>query len=241
MIVNLFLAIMIIIEAISVAIVYYPIYGNQGILASCIYLVIALVHIVKPTKQLSTVVLILSLAIAIPRILITIEQRIEARQSEAITQLEHSRPIPPEQPILSSCNLFASWDTRAIRDCQLHNEKALSAHANNTHTYQAQLAEYQDRVSVAKHTNQLTLSDMGGLLMFFVMFSALPIVIYYLLLSQSEIATLNHTQKTQDEIVSQALAMYKEKIPVSTILKELDYKISRTTLYKYVRRKKNST
>lgn len=243
---NYYLFFLILLEAIYIVQVYYPLYGNQGIIASAIYGMIALAHVKYPSKQLANLILIISLAIAIPRILVMVENRIDDRRQKSIDAIE-SQLTNLDQPIpvsLHDCKLIPSWDGGKISKCQDDNNKLTVAYSEQQQTYQQTKRELVAIRELARQSNQLTLADYGSLIMFVVLSIALPSVIYFILLQTSpmpdpiEIPVVIADRKTKsDDIVSQALQLYKDGHKVNDILKELDGKISRATIYKYIKKR----
>lgn len=241
--INIFLYILISLESIYIGSVYVPVYGIQGIIAGLIYACIAVVHIYAPSKKLSSVVLLISIGIAIPRLLLTIENRIEERRSEAlaIIQLEESKELPPEKPTLNECSKLPAWEGARMKDCQDQNNKLQSEHLERLVEHKASLKEYQEQRTNLKTSVPLTLSDYGSLLMFMILSGSLPLVIYLLLVESKELAALPEpttTRAKEADIMNEALELYYNKVPVVDILNRYKGQFSKTTFYKYVKQGK---
>lgn len=238
--INYYLLSLIVLETIYIVTVYYPLYGNQGIIAGMIYALIAISHVKYPSKQLANLILIISLAIAIPRILVMVENRIDDRRQKSIDAIE-SQLTNLDQPIpvsLHDCKLIPSWDGGKISKCQDDNNKLTVAYSEQQQTYQQTKRELYQSKDASKQSIQLTLADYGSLIMFVVLSIALPSVIYFILLQTSpnvEIPVVIADRKnTPDDTIRDALQLYQSGMKVNDILKQLDGKISRTTLYKYI-------
>ena len=240
---NYYLIALILLEAIYIVQVYYPLYGNQGIIASAIYSLIAMAHVKYPSKQLANLILVISLAIAIPRILVMVENRIDDRRSKSIESIEYqlSSLDQPIQATYHDCKLIPSWEGAKIAKCQDDNNKLTLAYTEQLQSYTMQKRELVSSKELARQSIQLTLADYGSLIMFIVLSIALPSVIYFILLQTSPmpepiempVVTMDRKNKSND-IVSQALQLYNEGYKVNDIIKQLDGKISRSTIYKYI-------
>lgn len=242
-IINIFLYVLIGLEAIYIGSVYVPVYGIQGFIAGLVYASIAVVHIYAPSKKLSSVVLAISIGIAIPRLLITIEKRIDERRSEALEFIlsEQSKELPPEKPVLNECSKLPSWEGQRMKDCQDANNKIQAEYIERYEQHKRTLREYQEQRTGLKGTIPLTLSDYGSLLMFMILSGSLPLVIYLLLIESSELALIPETISTrakEEDIMEEALELYYNKVPVVDILKQYKGQFSKTTFYKYLKAKK---
>jgi hypothetical protein len=238
--INIFLYVLISLEAIYVVSVYFPIYGIQGIIAGLIYGSIAIVHIYAPSKKLSTVVLIISIGIAIPRLLVTIENRIDDRRKEAIANItvEEGSEEEPIKPIFSDCSKLPNWEGAKIRDCQLNNDTNQSNYLSRVDEHRRTLKDYAELKSLTKISIPLTLSDYGSMIMFMILSGSLPTVIYLLLLESSEIAAIpeaHERRKKEQSIVKEAVSLYFNNVPVKEILDKYEGQLSKTTLYKYLK------
>lgn len=239
-IINIFLYVLISLEAIYIAIVYYPVYGIQGIIAGLIYSCIAVVHIYSPGKKLSNVVLAISIGIAIPRLLLTIENRIDERRREVVLFLdqEQARELPPEKPILNDCSKLPSWEGAKIKDCQEVNSKTQADYIERFEQHKRTLRDYQEQRLTIKTSIPLTLSDYGGMLMFMILSASLPMVIYLLLIESGQF-TIDvesyNTRTIETDIINEAIELYNNNIPVKVILKKFNGQLSKTTFYKYLK------
>lgn len=241
--INIFLYVLISLEAIYIGSVYVPVYGIQGIIAALIYASIAVVHIYAPSKRLSFVVLLISIGIAIPRLLLTIENRIDERRSQAFIsiQLEEGKELQPEKPILNDCSKLPNWEGAKIANCQEQNNKLQSEHIERLSTHKANLREYQEQRTNLKTSVPLTLSDYGSMIMFMILSGSLPAVIYLLLVESSELGSLpepTSTRAKEKDLMEEALELYYKKVPVVEILKQYEGQFSKTTFYKHLKAKK---
>ena len=241
--INIFLYLLISLEAIYIGSVYVPVYGIQGIIAALIYASIAVVHIYAPSKRLSFVVLLISIGIAIPRLLLTIENRIDERRSQALVsiQLEEGKEQPPEKPTLNDCSRLPAWEGGKIANCQEQNNKLQSEHLERIGTHKANLREYQEQRTNLKTSVPLTLSDYGSMIMFMILSGSLPAVIYLLLVESSELGSLpepTSTRAKEKDLMQEALELYYKKVPVVEILKQYEGQFSKTTFYKHLKAKK---
>lgn len=241
--INIFLYVLISLESIYIGSVYVPVYGIQGVIAALIYASIAVVHIYAPSKRLSFVVLLISIGIAIPRLLLTIEHRIDERRSQALVsiQLEEGRELAPEKPTLNECSKLPSWEGARMKDCQDQNNKLQSEHLERISEHKANLREYQEQRTNLKTSVPLTLSDYGSMIMFMILSGSLPAVIYLLLVESSELGSVpevTSTREKEKDLMKEALDLYYNNVPVVEILRQYEGQFSRTTFYKYLKAKK---
>lgn len=238
--VNYYLLSLISLEAFYIAQVYYPLYGTQGVIASAIYTLIAFAHIRYPSKQLANLILVISLAIAIPRILVMVETRIDERRMSTIATIDEQLS-GLEKPIgqnFQDCKLIPPWEGVKIANCQTANNDLQIAFNEAMANYSRNKNELLQAKEQAKEQYKLTLADYGSLIMFCVLSIALPSVIYFILLQNSPevfIPEIQADRLTMDEsIVSEALRLYKQGVKVEDITKQLS--ISRSTIYKYIKK-----
>lgn len=244
-IINIFLYILISLESIYIGSVYVPVYGIQGIIAGLIYSAIAIVHIYSPTKKLSSVVLIISIGIAVPRLLLTIENRIDDRRKEALAFIvqEESKISEPIKPTYSDCSRLPAWEGQKIKECQESNNKTQEAYFLKIESYNIILNDYSEQRIILKKSIPLTLSDYGSMIMFLILSGSLPAVIFLLLMESSELAGIpEHTGKpnrkeVSSDIIREALILYNKNTPIKKILDIYSGQISRATLYKYIKKK----
>lgn len=241
-IINIFLYVLICLESIYIGIIYAPLYGLQGYIASLIYASIAIVHIFAPSKRLTSLVLWISVSIAIPRLFITIENRINDRTRESLEaiQIEQDNLVIPIKPDYLDCGKLPSWEGAKIENCQTTNKELQAKYLAKMEAYQSEYKELGESRQSVKRGFNLTLSDYGSLIMFIVLSGSLPSVIFLLLIYLSEQDEHSkqiypNRKSIEEELIEKALLMYHNKIPVSDILKEVG--ISRTTFYKYVNKK----
>lgn len=238
--VNYYLLSLISLEAFYIAQVYYPLYGTQGVIASAIYTLIAFAHIRYPSKQLANLILIISLAIAIPRILVMVETRIDDRRQSTIATIDEQLTglEKPTAQNFQDCKLIPSWEGVKIANCQTANNDLQLSFNESMSAYGRTKNELLQAKEQAKEQYRLTLADYGSLIMFCVLSIALPSVIYFILLQNSPEVVIPETQAdrlTMDEsVVSEALRLYKQGVKVDEITKRLS--ISRSTIYKYIKR-----
>lgn len=238
--VNYYLLSLISLEAFYIAQVYYPLYGTQGVIASAIYTLIAFAHIRYPSKQLANLILIISLAIAIPRILVMVETRIDERRMSTIATIDEQLS-GLEKPIgqnFQDCKLIPSWEGVRIANCQTANNDLQLSYNEAMAKYSRNKNELLQAKETAKEQYKLTLADYGSLIMFCVLSIALPSVIYFILLQNSpEVLTpdVQADRLSMDEsVVVEALRLYKQGVKVDEITKQLS--ISRSTIYKYIKK-----
>lgn len=238
--VNYYLLSLISLEAFYIAQVYYPLYGTQGVIASAIYTLIAFAHIRYPSKQLANLILIISLAIAIPRILVMVETRIDERRMSTIATIDEQLS-GLEKPIgqnFQDCKLIPSWEGVRIANCQTANNDLQLSYNEAMAKYSRNKNELLQAKETAKEQYRLTLADYGSLIMFCVLSIALPSVIYFILLQNSPevfIPEIQADRLSMDEsVVSEALRLYKQGVKVDDITKQLS--ISRSTIYKYIKK-----
>lgn len=241
---NYYLFALILLESIYIVQVYFPLYGNQGIIASAIYALIAFAHVKYPSKQLANLILIISLAIAIPRILVMIENRIEDRRISIIQSIDEQlgNLDKPHEQTQHDCKLIPYWDAEKISLCQKNNLIIQTKYNEQLEQYQHAKKELYQSRDATKQSIQLTLADYGSLVMFVVLSIALPSVIYFILLQTSPmpqsidipIVIADRKQTTPDEIIKDALELYKSGMKVNDILIKLNGRISKSTIYKYI-------
>lgn len=237
--INYYLLSLIGLEAFYIAQVYYPLYGTQGIIASAIYTLIAFAHIRYPSKQLANLILVISLAIAIPRILVMVETRIDDRRQSTIATIEEqlSGLEKPTGQNYQDCKLIPSWEGVKIAKCQDANNELQLAYNDAMSRYASTKRDLLQSKEQAKEQLKLTLADYGSLIMFCVLSIALPSVIYFILLQNSPeiiIPEIQPDRLTMDEsVVAEALRLYKQGVKVDHITKQLN--ISRSTIYKYIK------
>jgi len=240
-IINLFLYVLIVLEAIYIALVYVPIYGNQGYVAAVFYSLMAIVHMHIPSKNLTTIVFIVSVSIAIPRLFITIESKIQERDLEYTNTIktdEINVPIPI-QPIYTDCTRYASWQGDKIENCNKANQELQREYIAKMDKFNTIKTELHDLKNESKNRFLLTLSDIGGIIMFCIISASLPLMIFFLLLESEKIHNtpeMPGRRATPMDTQQLAIKLYNENIPVADIVSQLG--ISKTTLYKYVKARK---
>jgi hypothetical protein len=239
--INIFLYVLIVLESIYIALVYVPIYGNQGYVAAIFYSLMAVVHMHIPSKNLTTIVFIVSVSIAIPRLFITIESKIEERKLEYVNSIKTDEiNVPtPIQPMYSDCNKFASWQGDKIDNCNRTNQELQKDYLAKMDKFNTIKNDLHDLKGESKNRFLLTLSDIGGIIMFCIISASLPLMIFFLLLESEKIHNAPEVpgrRATPMDTQQLAIKLYYDNIPVADIINQLG--ISKTTLYKYVKAKK---
>jgi len=170
---NLLLYSLIFLESGFIYYSYMDTLGLSGTLFPAIfYILIALVDIHSTSRKYAILVLITTIGIAVPRVLIKIEdlnERVFTKQVESIKSRN-----PEFNPILQDCNLLVQWDLEGRNSCMKSNKMQMEK--ANEHNFKVKSEANMELQSV-----RIGVREYAEILLFSIISVCLPLAIFILL------------------------------------------------------------
>jgi hypothetical protein len=171
-------------------------FGLSGTLFPAIfYILIALVDIHSTSRKYAILVLLTTIGIAVPRVLIKVEdmnERVFTKQIESIKSRN-----PEFNPILQDCNLLVQWDLEGRNSCMKSNK--LQMEKANEHNFKIQTETHSELQSV-----RIGVREYAEILLFSIISVCLPLAIFILLYDSKKLTTVTGSNAVYNDPWGQA-------------------------------------
>lgn len=229
------------IEAGFILVSYFSELKWTALVPAIVYVSLAIADSIAKDRRFSVLVVMLSIAIAIPRIFIKYSELIQLSGSKNSESVEKT-VIPPEYiPALQNCQLIPSWDSNGIKTCENSNKIENQKKQERLDKIFLLQSKIQKKTSEIRAKTELSITDVGMLILFIVLSISIPSGIFFLMHpAENEDSRFVKSLSGLDDMEKVRLLMdrgweWRQSARTDRVIED-HIKISRATYYRRLRK-----